>query len=77
METKANIQHNKPMHLEDSMVMYGVYNAETLEKLIEMVHHMHNIMTPNEKLFAGQLNAAYMGYINTHGTEGIQHYAIN
>ena len=32
METKVNIQHNKLIHLEDSMVMYGVYNAETLEK---------------------------------------------
>ena len=31
MENKANIQHNKLMHLEDSMVMYGVYNTETLE----------------------------------------------
>ena len=25
------LQHNKLMHLEDSMVMYGIYNAETLE----------------------------------------------
>ena len=32
METKAIIQCNKLMHLEDSMIMYGVYNAETLEK---------------------------------------------
>ena len=34
METKADIQCNKIMHLEDSMVMYGIYNSETLEKLI-------------------------------------------
>ena len=33
METKANIQCNKPIHLEASMVMYGVNNAETLEKI--------------------------------------------
>ena len=50
METKASMQHNKLMHLEDSMVIYGVYNAETLEKLIDTVHHMHNITTANEKL---------------------------
>ena len=37
------------MHLEDSMVIYGIYNAETLEKLIDMVHHIPNITTPNEK----------------------------
>ena len=29
-----------------------------------------------EKLFAGQLNAAYMWYINTHSTQGIQNYGI-
>ena len=31
METKKDIQHNRSKHLEDSIVMYGVYNAETLE----------------------------------------------
>ena len=38
---------------------------------------MDNITTPNEELFAGQLNAAYTWYINTDSTTGIQHYAIN
>ena len=32
METKADIQCNKIMHLEYSMVMYGTYNAETLRQ---------------------------------------------
>ena len=49
IETKADIQHNKIMHLEDSMEMYGIYNPETLEKLIDTVHHRNNIATPNEK----------------------------
>ena len=31
METKAHIQCSKIVHLEDSMVIYGIYNAETLE----------------------------------------------
>ena len=31
MDSKTAIQHKKLMHLEDSMVMYGIYNAETLE----------------------------------------------
>ena len=42
MNEKANIQHNKLMKLDDTMLMYGVYNAETLEKLITMVHNIHN-----------------------------------
>ena len=77
METKTNMQHNKHMHLEDSVVIYGIYNAETLEKLIDTVHHMGNITPPNEKVFTRQLNTAYMWYINIHGTQDIQHYAIN
>ena len=36
------------MHLGDIMVMYRVYNAETLENLVNTVHIMHNT-TPNEK----------------------------
>ena len=37
------------------MVMYGIYNAETLENLINMVHQMHNTTTPNEKkIFTGE-----------------------
>ena len=35
MSTKADIQRNKLMHLENNLVRYGVYNAETLEKLIK------------------------------------------
>ena len=49
------------------MVMYGVYNAETFKK-----HQMYP--PPNEKLFAGELNTAYVWYVNK---QGIQHYAIN
>ena len=53
MESKTNIQCNKLIYLEDSMVMYGVYPAETLEKFIKTVHHMHNMQTLHEKVFAG------------------------
>ena len=60
METKAIIQHNNLMHLEDSVVVYGIYNPETLEKLIDTVHSMHNITMPNRKPFTGQLNITYM-----------------
>ena len=77
METKTNIQFNKLIHLEDFMVTYGVYNAETLEKLKNTVHHMHNTKTLHEKLFAGQLTAVYRWYINSHDNQCVQHYAIN
>ena len=54
MDNKADIQCNKMMHLENSMLMYGVYNAETLEKLIKTVHNIHNTTTLHERLFVGQ-----------------------
>ena len=41
MENKAEIQQNKLMQLENSMLMYDIYNAETLEKLIITVHNIH------------------------------------
>ena len=30
------------MKLDDTMSMYGVYNTETLDKLIKTVHEIHN-----------------------------------
>ena len=55
MENKLDIQCNKIFHLEDSMVMYGIYNSDTLEALIDTVHGLHNQSTWNERLFADQI----------------------
>ena len=74
MDKLLLIQHNKFMHLEDSMVMHGIYNNETLEKLIDNVYLKHNITTPKEKLFGSLLSTAHVWYCNI---QGIQHYAIN
>ena len=59
IENKVDLQCNKIFHLEDSMVMYGVYNSDTLEDLINTVHKLHNRTTWNEKLFSGQINNWY------------------
>ena len=37
MENQVNLQRNKIFHLEDLMVMYDIYNSNTLEKLIDNV----------------------------------------
>ena len=74
MDNQATIQHNRLKHLENSMVMYGVYNVETLENLINTVHIMHNSTTEIERLFAGELNAAYTWYTNAPNT---QEYALD
>ena len=54
MNNKANIQHNKLMKLDDTMLMYGIYNVETLDKLIKLytrfitLHlHMRNCLQKN------------------------------
>ena len=40
--------------LEDSAVMYCIYNSDTLEKLINRVHKMHDTTNWNEKkIFVG------------------------
>ena len=74
IENKVDLKHNKIFHLEDSMVMYGVYNSDTLDDLIGTVHKLHNRTTWNEKLFSGQINNWYKYYSSS---TGIQHYAMN
>ena len=54
--------------------MYGVYNSDTLEDLINTVHKLHNRTTWNEKLFSGQIENWYNYYSSS---SGMQHYAIN
>ena len=55
MENQVNLQRTIIFHLEDLMIMYSIYDSDTLEKFIDTVHKMHNKTTWNEKLFAGQL----------------------
>ena len=74
IDNKVDLQRNKIFHLEDSMVMYGMYNSDTLEDLIDMVHKLHNRTTWNEKLLSGQIENWYKYYSSS---SGVQHYAIN
>ena len=53
MNKKTDIQCNRIHYLEDTMIMYGVYNSDTLTDLIDTVHRMQNFTTWNEKTFAG------------------------
>ena len=43
MDNEINVQCNKLLKLDDTMLMYGIYNAERLEKLINTVHNIHNV----------------------------------
>ena len=70
----TDLQHNKIHHLEDTMIMYSVYNSDTLTELIDTGHRMHNTSTWRERTFAGKLNQWPELYLHQ---EGIGNYAIN
>ena len=76
MNNKANIQCYKLMKLDDTMLMYGIYNAETLEKLIKTVHKIHNTTSSHEKLFAGEHNHSIFRKLYTHSFS-LQQYSTN
>ena len=54
--------------------MYGMYNSDALENLIDTVHKLHNRTTWNEKLLSGQITNWYKYYSSY---LDMQHYAIN
>ena len=76
INNQVNVQHNKLIKLDDTMLMYGIYNVETLEKLITTVHEIHNATSSHEKLFAGEHDHSLfrIHYIDT---LGMQQYATN
>ena len=75
MSNQADIQCNKLIKLDNTMLMYRIYNAETLEKLINTVQEIHNV-TSHKKLFAGEHNPTIFRLLYT-DAQGIQLYAFN
>ena len=59
MSITMDAQRNKLMHLENSLIMYRVYNVETLSKLVKTVQVLHSHQMLVEQLFAGQQVTAY------------------
>ena len=70
----VSVQHNRTHHLEDTMIMYGVYNSDTLTDLIDTVHRRQSFTTWNEKTFAQKLQDWMEIYSPD---EGMCNYAIN
>ena len=62
MNKRVNIEQNRVFHLEDSMIVYGANNVDTLEKLIQMVHKMNNRSVWFKKLYAGHVNKWFEMY---------------
>ena len=75
MDRKTTIQYNKLIQLENSILKYGIYNAETLEKLIDTVHQIHNTTSSHGRLFAGQESSLTLRSLYTN-VLGLEHYSI-
>ena len=54
MNSQAETQCNKLIKLDNTMLMYGIYNTGTLEKLINTVQNIHNVTSFHKKLFTGE-----------------------
>ena len=76
MDNEINIEHNKLLKLEYTMLMYGIYNVETLEKLINTVHEIHNVTSSHERLFTGEHNPVVFMLLHAN-TLGVQQYTFN
>ena len=76
MSNQASIQCNRLMKLGDTMLMYRIYDTETLEKLINTVQEIHNVTSSHEKLFAREHNPTIFRLLYM-DTLGIQQYAFN
>ena len=55
MKEKADLQHNRMYHLEDTMIMYSKYNSDMLMDLINSVQHMQNLTSWKGKMFVGKM----------------------
>ena len=66
---RQNIEHNRIYHLEDTMIMYGKYNSDTLTNLIDTVHRMHNFTSLKERLFVGRVNECLKQQLTHHNDE--------
>ena len=71
MSISTEAKTNKLMHLENSLIMYGVYNAETLETLVKPADALHGWQPLVEDLFTGQTVAAYKIYSKMQNVHGL------
>ena len=67
MNDKIDLECSRVFHLENWMIMYGIYNVGTLERLIQMVHKMHNRTMWYERLYSGSVQKWYDLYASTNG----------
>ena len=76
MNSEADSQCNKLLKLDNTMLMYGIYTTEMLEKLIDTVQELHNVTSSHERLFAREHNPTLFRIMYTNALS-VQQYAFN
>ena len=76
MNNEVNLQCNKLLKLDNTMLLYSIYNAETLEKLVNRDQEIHNVTSSHEGLFAGEHIPALFRLQYTNAL-GMQQYAFD
>ena len=56
LNSREGIDHNSVYHLEDTMIIYGKYNSDTLMELVNTVLQMQNVTTWKEQIFVSKMN---------------------
>ena len=74
MERNLDLAGNKIYHLENSVIMYSIHNAETVEKMINTIQKIHSKTAWNETLLSARLDIWYKWYLSE---QVAPHYAIN
>ena len=73
MNKRVNIERNS-FSFGRFYIMYGVYNVDTLEKLIQMVYKMNTKLVWFERLYAGHVNKWFEMYSSS---QGANYYAVH
>ena len=76
MNNEVDFQCNKLLKLDNTMLIYGIYNAETLDKIINTVQEIHNVTSSHERLFTGEHNPALFRLLYMNAL-GMQQYAFD
>ena len=56
LNSRKGIDHNRVYRLEDTVIMYGKYNSDTLMELVNTVHQLQNVTTWKEQIFVSKMN---------------------
>ena len=76
MNNEVEFQCNKLLKLDNTVLMHGIYNAETLEKLINTVQEIHNVSSSHERLFPGEHNPGLFRLLYMNALD-VQQYAFD